>query len=138
MRFDHIGINVRDLDESVAFYRDFFGFDLIERWDSPRQAFVGTGEVVLGLLEATEYDFRRQTMAHIAFPCSKDEFAHVVKKVRASGLEVVSGPKAQRGGETVLFRDPSGNILEVCYPSLSEWRERGQLAGPAPSSGKDR
>lgn len=137
MRFDHIGINVRDLDESVAFYRDFFGFDLIERWDSPRQAFVGKGDVVIGLLEAPEYDFRKHTMAHIAFPCSKDDFADFIKKVKDSGLEIVSGPKAQRGGETVLFRDPSGNILEVCYPSLSEWRDGGHFAGPAPSSGKE-
>lgn len=123
MRFDHVGINVRDLDEAVAFYRDFFGFDLIERWDSPRQAFVGDGEAALGLLEAPEYDFTRHTMAHIAFPCPKDEFEHIAQKVKAFGLEVVSGPKPQRGGETVLFRDPSGNILEVCYPSLSEWRK---------------
>lgn len=46
MRFDHIGINVRDLDEAVSFYRDFFGFTVIERWASPRQAFVGKGVVV--------------------------------------------------------------------------------------------
>lgn len=121
MRFDHIGINVKELDGSISFYRNFFGFDLIEKWDSPKQAFVGKGEVVIGLLEAPEYDFTKYTMAHLAFPCTKDEFKGIVQKVRSFGLEVVSGPKGQRGGETILFRDLSGNILEVCYPSLTEW-----------------
>jgi hypothetical protein len=42
--------------------------------------------------------------------------------VRNLVLEVVSGPKPQRGGESILFRDPSGNILEVCYPALTASR----------------
>jgi len=117
-RIDHIGLNVRDLDESSEFYRRLFGFDVIEKWDNPRQAFVGKGSVVLGLMEAPDYDFGQYTKAHIAFPCEPGSFDDVVASVRGSRVEVVAGPKPQRGGQTILFRDPSGNILEVCYPSI--------------------
>jgi hypothetical protein len=45
------------------------------------------------------------------FPCDKSEFPNIVAKVQSHGLELVSGPKGQRGGETILFRAPSGNIF---------------------------
>ena len=117
-RFDHVGLNVADLDASIAFLKAMFDFDVIQKWDSPRQAFVGKGSVVLGVLEKKDYDFTLHTMAHIAFPCRKEEFSSVVAQVRRMGAPIVSGPKPQRDGETILFRDPSGNIFEVCYPSL--------------------
>ena len=121
-QLDHIGLNVANLDESIAFYKDLFGFSIIERWDTPKQAFVGTDTTVLGLMEMPNYDFRIYTMAHLAFPCGKNDFPSVVAKVQNLGLEIVAGPKEQRGGETILFRDPSGNILEVCYPPIAEWK----------------
>jgi catechol 2,3-dioxygenase-like lactoylglutathione lyase family enzyme len=117
-RFDHVGLNVADLDASIAFLKAMFAFEVIQKWDSPRQAFVGKGTVVLGVMEKKDYDFTPQTMAHIAFPCHKEEFPAVVALVRQMGAPIVSGPKPQRDGETILFRDPSGNIFEVCYPSM--------------------
>ncbi len=120
-RIDHVGLNVVDLDESIAFYRDMFGFALIERWDNPNQAFVGEDGSVLGLMEAPDYDYRAYTKAHLAFSCDRQEFPRIVVAIHGLGLEVLNGPKPQRGGETILFRDPSGNILEVCYPSIGDW-----------------
>ena len=40
-QFDHIGLNVIDLDTSLAFYPNLFGFAVIARWDEPKQAFIG-------------------------------------------------------------------------------------------------
>lgn len=122
-QLDHIGLNVQNLDQSLAFYQELFGFTVIERWDEPKQAFVGAGDTVLGLMEMPDYGYRAHTMAHLAFPCEPADFPAIAEKVRDLGLEIVSGPKPQRGGETVLFRDPSGNILEVCYPAIAEWRK---------------
>lgn len=117
-RIDHIGLNVKNLEESISFYEAFLGFGLIEKWDNPRQAFVGKEDVVVGLIEKPDYDFNVYTMAHIAFPCSPEGFNEVVNRIQQFKLNIVSGPKPQRGGETILFRDPSGNILEVCYPAI--------------------
>lgn len=119
-RFDHVGLNVIDLDKTLSFLQEMFDFEVIERWDTPRQAFIGKGSIVLGIMENKEYDFKRHTMGHIAFPCQKEDFENIVEKVRNLGAPIVSGPKKQRGGETILFRDPSGNIFEVCYPQLAK------------------
>ena len=120
---DHVGLNVTDLDSSIAFYREMFGFRVIKRWDNPKQAFIGKDTIAVGLMEMPDYDYRAYTMAHLAFSCNPGDFQGVVAKVKGLGLEIVSGPKEQRGGETILFRDLSGNILEVCYPSIKEWDE---------------
>ena len=139
-KIDHIGLNVRDLEESIDFYARAFGLELIHRWDEPSQAFVGRDGTVLGLIQNPGFDFAAYTMAHLAFPCEREKFPDVLTLVRELDLEVVSGPKPQRGGETILFRDPSGNILEVCYPSVEEWlaedrraagRHRRQSGRPA-------
>jgi len=119
-RIDHVGLNVSSLEDSIRFYERLFGFEVIEKWDEPKQAFVGKSRVVLGLMELPEYDFQSYTKAHIAFPCKPEAFSHIVDEVRGLALEVLSGPKPQRGGESILFRDPSGNLLEVCYPALTE------------------
>lgn len=119
-RIDHVGLNVSDLEESIEFYSLLFGFHVIEKWDEPKQAFVGKDRVVLGLMESPDYNFRSYTKAHIAFPCRPSAFGGIVEKVNELASEIVSGPKSQRGGESILFRDPSGNILEVCYPALIE------------------
>jgi len=121
-QIDHVGLNVADLEKSITFYQDMFDFSVIEKWDSPKQAFIGAEGIVLGLMEMPNYGYRAYTMAHLAFPCDKSEFPNLVAKVQSYGLEIVSGPKEQRGGETILFRDPSGNILEICYPSIAEWK----------------
>lgn len=70
------------------------------------------------MMESKDHDFTQHTMAHMAFPCSKGDFAAVVAKVKELAAPIVSGPKVQRDGETILFRDPSGNIFEACYPAL--------------------
>lgn len=124
-KLDHVGLNVADLDESIKFYRDLFGFRVIYRWDSPRQALVSDDQIVLGLMEHKDYDFERFTLAHVALCCKKEHFAEFVREVQAREAEVVSGPHPQRGGESILFRDPSGNLVEICYPSVSEWSRAG-------------
>lgn len=71
-------------------------------------------------MELPEYDRKSYTKAHIAFLCEPEAFSPFVALVRNLDLEILEGPKLQRGGKSILFRDPSGNILEVCYPALKE------------------
>lgn len=117
-RIDHVSVDVADLSESIEFYRAMFGFEVLKRREDGLQAFVGRGEIVLGLLENPDLDYSRSTVGHIAFPCSRFDFPQMVDRIKASGAPIVRGPEPQREGETVWFRDPSGNIIEICYPPL--------------------
>lgn len=118
---DHAGIHVVNLEESIEFYQTVFDFSVIQRWESPRHVFIGTDVIVLSLIEVPDTYFSAHSMAHLAFPCRKNHFNGIVKQIKQTGYKIVSGPFAQRGGEAILFHDPSGNLLEVCYPSMIEW-----------------
>lgn len=117
-RIDHVSIHVADLEEGLEFYHALFGFEVLQRSEEQRQAFVGRGEVVLSLVENKRFDYSRHTVGHIAFPCSQFDFPGIVERIQLAGAPIVRGPEPQREGETIWFRDPSGNIIEVCYPSI--------------------
>ena len=59
-------------------------------------------------------------MAHLAFSVTKQDFIGWVEKIRTADIDILAGPKPQRGGETILFRTPSGNIIEICYPYVRD------------------
>ena len=101
---------------------------LLRNGIAQKQAFIGADGIVLGLMEMPSYDYRTYTMAHLAFPCGKSEFPNVVTKVQGHGLEIVSGPqKSNVVVKQSCFVTPSGNILEVCYPSIAEWKASSNL-----------
>lgn len=118
MQPDHMGLNVRDLDVAIAFFGDWFGFTVLARWEAPRQAFIARAGWVLGLQENPHYDYDAHTLAHLAFSGAHAEFERLVARIRAEGLPVVSGPSPQRGGASLVFREPSGNLIEICHPPL--------------------
>ena len=125
MVIDHVALNAVSLEREIQFFVGFLGLQLFQQWESPRQAYVGSKEgPVIGLIENPDYEGSVFTMAHLAFSVSEPEFDNWVKKINEYDLPVVAGPKAQRGGRTILFRTPSKNIVEVCYPEARETIER--------------
>jgi catechol 2,3-dioxygenase-like lactoylglutathione lyase family enzyme len=121
MRIDHVALNAKELDAEIDFFVTFLGLDLLQRWDSPRQAYVGMEKgAVIGLIENPAYDGSLNTMAHLAFTVAETDFDDWVRKVDRADLNVISGPKEQRGGRTILFKTPSQNIIEICYPCVRE------------------
>lgn len=125
MNIDHVAVNAVSLEKEIQFFVGFLGLQLLQKWDSPRQAYVGSKDgVVIGLIENPDYDGSAFTMAHLAFSVSEAEFDDWVKKINESDLPVIAGPKEQRGGRTILFRTPSKNIVEVCYPEARKTIEQ--------------
>ena len=125
LKIDHVALNAVSLEREIQFFVGFLGLQLLQKWESPRQAYVGSKEgPVIGLIENPDYDGSAFTMAHLALSVPESEFDGWVRKINESNLPVVAGPKAQRGGRTVVFRTPSKNIVEVCYPESSADNEQ--------------
>ncbi len=121
MKLDHIAINAVNLEIELEFLTNFLGLSLLQKWTSLRQAYVGFDNgPVIGVIENKNFDGSIYTMAHLAFNVNKTEFTVWVEKIRNDNIEIFAGPKAQRSGETILFRTPSKNIIEICYPYARE------------------
>jgi len=143
LRTGHIGLNVTDLDRSLAFYREVLGFGLISegKEDDRRFAFLGEdGRPVLTLWQQAQgsYDTDRAGLHHLALEVdSLDQVRTYESALRGHGAEfaydgVVShGEGAASGG--IFFRDPDGNRLEIYAPSGAE--EAPAPSGSAPTCG---
>ena len=156
----HFGIQVADLERSIAFYRDLLGLELIARWvrDQPYiQELVGYPGVELNVavfrfpnsesfLEVLEYRNVEKTpidtananpgTAHLCVYVPDLDSLHA--RLDASGVQFVSGIKSptvgpNSGAKVVYMIDPDGiriELLETRLTLAGEPRARRHPNGP--------
>lgn len=124
----HIGLNVTELDRSLAFYRDVLGFEVLAegKEDDRRYAFLGDGgdHPVLTLWQQAHgpYDGARAGLHHLAFAADSIERVRQYEDaLRSHGADfayegvVAHSEGAASGG--IFFHDPDGTRLEISVPS---------------------
>ena len=121
---DHLVLTVRDVAATCAFYQRVLGMQPIT-FGEGRQA-LAFGRQKINLHQAG-HEF--EPKAERPTPGSADlclvselPLAEVIEHLRRENVPVVSGPVARTGAlgpmQSVYFRDPDGNLLEVAsYPS---------------------
>ena len=142
----HTGLQVRDLERSLAFYRDLLGFELVFQWN-PRAAYirqlVGYPDVDLHaavlrppnsdvFLELLEYRNVERTpvdtstanpgTAHTAY--FVDDLEALYADLVAAGVKAVSAPVTptigpNKGGRAVYLLDPDGIRVELIQSARS-------------------
>jgi lactoylglutathione lyase len=98
--FNHIALEVGDIDEALAFYGRLFDFKLRSRTESA--AFIDLGDQFLALQKG-----RRQTPdddRHVGLVV--DDKQTVRDRLAEAGIEPLAGPFLD-------FRDPWGNRVEI-------------------------
>ena len=143
LRTGHIGLNVTDLDRSLAFYRDVLGFTPLAegKEEGRRYAFLGDGEnLVLTLWQQAEqpYAAQRAGLHHLALEADTIEKVREYEEaLRAYGVDFAyDGVVAHRegaGSGGIFFHDPDGTRLEISVPSGAE--EAPAPSGTAPTCG---
>lgn len=120
----HIGVNVRDLDRAEAFYTEVLGFRVAERYaESIRHLMLDTGAAGLHLFETPGLEMAdalhtlgEDGYLHIAFGTTRERFDTVLVELKRHGV-AFRGPLVLGKGESVYFRDPDGNHLEIRCPA---------------------
>lgn len=98
--FNHIALEVGDLEEALDFYGRIFEFEL--RGHGPRMAFIDAGDQFLALSEGRT----QPPDEHRHFGLVVDDKKAVRRALRQAGVEILPG----RGLD---FRDPWGNRWQV-------------------------
>ncbi|MFD3412680.1 VOC family protein [Streptomyces cyaneofuscatus] len=123
LRTGHIGLNVTDLDRSIAFYREVFDFELLgEGKDGDRRwAFLGRdSRLVVTLWQQSEGTFAPALpgLHHLSFQVDTVEEIRATEEVlRSLGATfaydgvVPHGETGTSGG--IFFTDPDGIRLEI-------------------------
>ncbi|WP_086724940.1 VOC family protein [Streptomyces sp. NRRL B-24085] len=143
LRTGHIGLNVTDLDRSLAFYRDVLGFTPLGegKEEGRRYAFLGEGDtLVLTLWQQAEQPYApdRAGLHHLAFQADSIERVREYEEaLRAYGADFAhEGVVAHREGAAsggIFFHDPDGTRLEISVPEGAE--EAPAPSGETPTCG---
>ncbi len=127
-QIDHIGIAVKTLDETVAFYRDIMGLEVsaTEEFHGMKIAFLRIGASELELLEdmtpdgaiARHIAKRGEGLQHVAYRVENIEQA--LEEMRAKGLTLIDErPRPGARNARVAFLHPKstkGILIEFVEP----------------------
>jgi catechol 2,3-dioxygenase-like lactoylglutathione lyase family enzyme len=117
---DHCGVYVKDLEKSLAFYKDVFGWKEKTRFGSG-EAKIAVLNMGKGLLELVQRPGSPGTppggnWTHIALHI--DSWDAKVKKLEGKGMELRKVTMGD-GSHIAFFKDPDGHTLEIMEKGLS-------------------
>jgi len=127
LRIDHVGISVGNLEESVEWYIDKLGFELVRPINRNPDSAMTIAQIrrgnfnielfeIEGAAPLPEYrrdpsaDLRVHGLAHFAFEV--DDALAVRDELEAKGVEIVLPPREGGGPAFFFVNDNSGNSFE--------------------------
>ena len=115
--FNHVAIEVGDIDEALSFYSNLFSFELRSR--GPDMAFIDLGDQFLALQKTDNP--KPSGGRHFGLVVEDKESAR--RRIVEAGLEVQPGPFLD-------FRDPWGNLVEIVgYENIQFTKAKHVLRG---------
>lgn len=116
---DHLVLTVRDVEASLAFYRDALGMRPIEFAGGRKALAFGTQKINLHPAGAEfEPKAARPTpgSADLCFLTAKP-IESVINDLKNNGISIIEGPVARTGAtgplRSIYLRDPDGNLIEI-------------------------
>lgn len=113
--YDHVGINIADLNRSAAWYQRILGFELFHKWTTTWM--IRSGEMRIGLFErknAVPVEDLDQKLAitHFCFLTDSEGFVRAQAALKQFG--VPHKPPEDTGiAWSLFFHDPDGHEIEI-------------------------
>ncbi len=116
---------VNDLEAAERFYRDVLGLEFASRQPGRHVFFRCGGQMVL-LFDPRESSKPGQDLpahgargpGHVAFSATHEEIALWRAHLKRCGVPLEAEVAWPGGGQSIYFRDPAGNSLEIATPDI--------------------
>ncbi len=115
---DHVSIAVTNLAASAKFYSDLFDFEVVD--DSNSKFTIMTLDpikVKLVQVEKVENQLSGSLTPVLSFVMDVDDFTEAISEIEDKGIKIVKGPESAGKGESLVFKDPDNNLIEIFYQS---------------------
>ena len=121
---------VEDVASATHFYRQLFGFDVLTQSERLCALNVRPAQVLLLFQRGGSRDDIRlpggvlpggmdaQGRSHMAFAVETEQLESWRQWLKQNAVEVESTVVWERGGTSLYFRDPDGNLLELATPGV--------------------
>jgi len=113
---DHINIAVTDLEASAKFYSDLFDFEVLNDRESDSLTMT-LDPIKIRLIKTAKVQNQLSGLGlpTLSFTMDIDDFTEAINEIEAKGIKIEKGPEGIDGGESLLFADPNGNLIEIYY-----------------------
>ncbi len=110
---DHLNLDVRDLDETVKFYGELFGFRVVKDQPEENSKIIGNENVKLCLYQIDGFDhYEKSGFNHFGFHI--ENFDDIIQKCTEMGVEIFyGGPLKWEKSSSVYIKDPNGYEIEL-------------------------
>ena len=123
LSLDHVVLRVRDLERSLAFYRDRLGLQIegLDAWRAGEKPFVSAriGGALIDLVPDPTYQPEHASAGGLVHFCvTVGDFAPAIDDLRAAGVPFLHDEPVPRGGargvgQSVYVLDPDGYTVEI-------------------------
>ena len=137
----HVVLKVRDRSRSERFYSEVLGLKIAARMDTPPMTFFTLGNhhdfaIVAVGTDGPDAAQNSPGLYHVAFKVgdSTDDLREAKGHLDALGVDI-SGISDHTVSQSIYFKDPDGNAIEVYVDTSDVWRTDPQaVANIAPLS----
>ena len=133
LRLLETALYLDDVGQEARFYQGLFGFRLLSGSTGPDAMFAALEVPGPGVLLFFKKGANAQPVdtgggmipphggegsLHLAFAIPSDSYASWKTKLVARNIKIESELRWPRGGRSLYFRDPEGNLVELATPGL--------------------
>ncbi len=113
-QFGHIGIYVKNLEESKKFYIDILECEIVKEYTYPEMTlcFLNAGGTHIELIEKKTPIVRTESgpIDHLAFKV--EALAPLIEKLKENQIELISEPRIVGSSRIVFFKGPNNERFE--------------------------
>jgi catechol 2,3-dioxygenase-like lactoylglutathione lyase family enzyme len=121
---------VEDVERASRFYHELFAFDVLTQSERLCSLNVKPAQVLLLFKRGASLDnillpggvlpggMDAQGRSHIAFAIEAEHLESWRQWLEQNGVAIESTLRWERGGTSLYFRDPDGNLLELATPGV--------------------